>query len=223
MTFNEELSEILGIILGDGHLHAKSNLITIVGSLEDLKYYKETVIPLFEKVFGKRPILRKRKDRNAYYLTLECKKTMNYLANNLKLNRGSKVNASVPSIIFSKKKYARTFLRGLFDTDGCLKFSKQSKKFNYYPRIQIALRISPLAYELKRILDYLKFPYGTWTETRFNGIIYYQISGIKNMHRWFKEIKPNNKVQITKYEFWKGYGYYIPKSTLNQRNKLLQN
>lgn len=31
----ENIAEVVGIILGDGHLHKKCNKITIVGSLEE--------------------------------------------------------------------------------------------------------------------------------------------------------------------------------------------
>ena len=159
MKINENIAELTGVILGDGHLHTKHNMITIVGSLEDLNYYQERVQRLFEKVFNKSATLRKRNDRNAYYLTLSSKKSMLFLTDVVGLKRGSKVNASIPKIIFSQKKYIRAFLRGLFDTDGCLKFSKQTKEIHYYPRVQIALRKSPLAVELAELFRALNFPF----------------------------------------------------------------
>jgi len=217
MKISTDIAEIVGIILGDGHLHSKNNLITIVGSLEDIHYYKNRVIPLFTKVFGKSPTLKRRNDRNAYYLMLYSKNVMDYLTKVIGLKRGSKVNASIPKIIYQNKKLISAFLCGLFDTDGCLKFSKQFKQINYYPRIQIALRDSPIAKELSLLFKLIKFPYGTWEESRFNGIIFYQISGNQNINRWFKEISPKNLVHISKYQFWKQFGYYVPKSSLKFR------
>ena len=61
MKINEEVAEIIGLILGDGHLHRKSNLITIVGSLEDFYYYNKRVIPIFYRIFNKYPKLKKKK------------------------------------------------------------------------------------------------------------------------------------------------------------------
>ena len=90
---NEKTAEMVGIILGDGHLHNKSNLITIVGSLEDLDYYDKRVIPLMQNIFKKTPTLRRRNDRNAYYLMLYCKNSMDYLVNQIKMKRGAKTNA----------------------------------------------------------------------------------------------------------------------------------
>tara|TARA_Y100000310_G_C20651562_1_gene799711 strand:- start:815 stop:1519 length:705 start_codon:yes stop_codon:yes gene_type:complete len=218
----EKLAELVGIILGDGHLHTKNNLITIVGSLEDLEYYKKRVIWLFQSLFNKTPSLKRRKDRNAYYLMVCSKEIMNFLVNEVGLKRGAKINASIPEMISSNPKLIPHFLRGLFDTDGCIKFSKQTKNVNYYPRVQIALRNSPLVYELSQMFDSTGFSYGSWTESRFNGITFYQISGKTNAERWFKEISPRNAVHTSKYAFWKKYGHYIPKSSLEFRKNMLQ-
>ena len=217
IKINQDIAELTGIILGDGHIHTKHNLITIVGSLEDLGYYKERVIPLFQKVFDKTVKIRKRNDRNAYYLLIYSKEIIDFFINCVGLKRGSKVKAFIPKIIFSDKKLIKSFFRGLFDTDGCIKFSKQTKSINYYPRVQIALRFSPLAEELSCLFHSTGFPYGTWKDNRFSGMIFYQVSGKKNTIRWFKEISPKNMVHRSKYDFWKKFGYYIPKSSLKFR------
>ncbi len=94
---------------------------------------------------------------------------------------------------------------------------KINKNIHYYPRVQIALRKSPLAYELGTLFKNVGFSYGSWEESRFNGIIFYQISGRKNAERWFKEITPKNPVHTSKYEFWKMFGHYVPKSSLEFR------
>ncbi len=61
----KKLAELIGIILGDGNLHKSSNCITIVGSLEDLFYYENYVIPIIKSLFPVNPKLMKRNDRNA--------------------------------------------------------------------------------------------------------------------------------------------------------------
>jgi len=223
MGINEKSAELIGVILGDGHIHTKSNLITITGSLEDLEYYQNRVTPLFESLFSQTPKLKRRRDRNSYYLMICSKEIFNFFVNSVGLRRGSKKNASIPKAIYSDKKFMIAFLRGLFDTDGCIKFSKQSKNINYYPRIQIALRKSPMAYELGELFGRLGIKFGKWEEQRFSGIVFYQISGRTNANKWFKEISPQNVVHITKYDFWKKFGHYIPKSSLELRkNKLTE-
>ena len=222
MEFNENIAEIVGIVLGDGHIHTKSNLLTITGSLEELDYYQKHVSILFQKEFKKTPYLKKRKDRNAYYLMICSKEIIDYLVNELRMKRGSKYHAVIPNLISSKKEFMGAFLRGIFDTDGCIKFSKQNRNINYYPRIEISLRESPLARELKILLENLNISFCSWKDERFNhGQRYFQISGKVNARRWFKEISPKNQVHTSKYYFWKKEGYCIPRSSLKFRTSHL--
>ncbi|MBR9677086.1 hypothetical protein GOV04_03020 [Candidatus Woesearchaeota archaeon] len=221
MKYDKRLAELLGIILGDGNLHKTNNCVTIVGSLEDKQYYETYVIPLIKSVFNVKPALRKRNDRNAYYIDFNCKKTIIYLTEKAGLIRGNKVNAKIPKLITNNKKLISPFLRGLFDTDGCLKFSKQSKNKNYYPRIQYCFRDTNFSNSIKDLIEKLDFKVGIWKEKRFNGLIYYQISGKENLEKWIELVGMNNPVHKTKYLFWKKYGYYIPKSSLNYRQKAL--
>ncbi len=215
----ELLAELIGIILGDGNLHKKSNCITITGSLEDLHYYELIVIPLFQDLFSKIPKLRKRNDRNSYYLQLENKTIFDILLS-CGLRRGNKTeNASIPQFIISNKKLIKHFLRGLFDTDGCLKFSKQSRNTYYYPRIQIGLKESALSLGIRALLKKLEFNFSQYKDKK--DLIYYQISGKKNLEKWMREIGSNNPVHKTKYLVWKKQGFYMPKSSLESRLKTL--
>jgi hypothetical protein len=221
MKLNSEMVELLGIILGDGHLHTKQNSITIVGSLGDYNYYVNNVIPLFKKLFLSEPKLRRRNDRNSYYLTLTNKNVMNYLTQKMGLKRGKKLNPCVPKFIFNSKKFACCFLKGLFDTDGSIKFSKQARNLPYYPRIRISARESEMAKEIGILLKICGFNYGLSIDNRFgNNLHTYEISGMKNADRWFKLIKPNNSVHKTKYSVWKSQGYYLPMS-LSERVKFI--
>jgi DNA-binding transcriptional regulator WhiA len=215
-----KLAELIGIILGDGHLHKKQNKITIVGSLEDFYYYRYYVVPLIKSLFDVNPKLRKRNDRNAYYIDFSSKKVMNFLSEECGMIRGNKVNAKIPRFIINDKKLIPYFLRGLFDTDGCLKFSKQGKDINYYPRIQIAIKESFFSEEIGLIMDQIGFQYGKWLELRkdnWSNSTFYHISGKENLERWMHEIGSNNPVHKSKYLFWKKLGYYIPLSSLNDR------
>ncbi|MCK4670354.1 MAG: hypothetical protein KAT43_04050 [Nanoarchaeota archaeon] len=221
MNVQEKLAECLGIILGDGHLHKKSNCITIVGSLEDLQYYKDNVIPLLKSLFTGNPKLRKRNDRNAYYIDFNSKEAMNHLTNKIGLVRGNKVNARIPTIITNNLNLIPHFLRGLFDTDGCLKFSKQSKDIRYYPRIQFCFRNTKFAEEVGDLLIKIGFKIATWKDQRFNGLLFYQISGKENLERWMQVVGSNNIVHKTKYLVWKERGFYIPKSSLKSRIEAL--
>ena len=220
VTNNEKLAEFLGILLGDGNLNKSSNCITIVGSLEEYSYYNDYIVPLIRELFPVNPKLRKRNDRNAIYVDFNSKEVMNYLEN-LGLVRGHKRNAAIPSFIKNSLSLTSHFLRGLFDTDGCLKFSRQSKNINYYPRIRFCFSNTSFSREIGALLNQMNFNFSTWKDNRFNGLLYYEISGTENLEKWISLIGINNPVQKTKHLVWKKHGYYIPKSSLNSRIKTL--
>ena len=142
---NNETAELAGLIAGDGYLHKDYNRIIITGSLDDIYYYKNYINLKFIKNFKIKPHIYKRNNKNAYDLQIENKEVFSFFTNKLGMIRGSKKNrVLIPDKIFKNKEFSKRFIRGLFDTDGCLKFSKQTKDFNYYPRIQIYCHKSPM-------------------------------------------------------------------------------
>jgi len=218
---SEELAELVGIVLGDGNMHKTENCITITGSLEDYYYYNLTVIPIIKKLFNIIPFLKRRKDRNSYYLFFNSQAIMSFLHETLNMCRGNKINARIPNFVYSDTKFIQSLLRGLFDTDGCLKFSKQTKNIHYYPRVEIGFKQSNLIFEIKELIKSLNINYSSWKENQTNPFVKFQISGINNLEKWMRFVVPNNPVHKTKYFFWKKFGYYIPNSSLSYRVKSL--
>jgi intein/homing endonuclease len=224
-----DIAELCGIILGDGSLHKSCNRITIVGSCEDKYYFRDWVIPLFRKTFEDiNPKLNKNKLKNSYNITLENKKVFETFVKKFGMQRGAKININVPFFILENNNLISHFLKGLFDTDGSLKFSKQTKKLNYYPRIQLCFRDSPFAHQIGILLKSLNFNFGKWRDKNDRGygknpaeMIFYYVSGKENCIRWMKLIRPANSVHVTKYLFWQKYGYYVPKLTLKERLRFL--
>jgi|SRR3989344_2674541 len=219
LILNNEIAELCGAIMGDGHIHTTSNKITITGSLDDVHYYNYTIIPILNKYFHSKVHLKKRKDRNSHYLWIENKETMQFVLK-IGLQRGHKSKAYIPSTIKNNKDYILSFLRGLFDTDGCLKFSKQTKPYFYYPRLRLCFQSSPLISNLKEVFDKINFKYSLNYNKRYNTWTF-EISGIKNLQIWMKLIGMNNPVHKSKYLFWQKFGKYTPHSSLYDRKKAL--
>lgn len=213
-----QLAELLGILLSDCHLHKFEYRVTIVGSLDNRQYYKDTVLPLLRRFSGKEAKIRNRNDRNAIYVEINKKQFVQFLQDS-GLVRGNKIFASIPSMIIQDESLIPCFLRGLFDTDGSFKFQKQSMNIHYYPRIQFCFKKGPLSVKLKELITSLNFCFLDWIDKR--GPHYYHISGSKNLHNWMKLIGMNNLVHKTKYLLWKKQRFYMPKSTLIQRQKAL--
>lgn len=215
---NSSIYELVGAIYGDGHIHSSANRITLVGSLEDYYYYTFYLKPLIEKNFPSVPVyIRKRNDRNSYYLTFESKTAFQKLQQ-FCLWRGAKNALVLPSLPNSHS--LKLFLRGLFDTDGSLKFSKQTKDKNYYPRIQYAFKESTFSKELGILISQAGFTSCRWYDPR-DKEYYYQISGAKNLEKWSRVIGFSNPVHKSKFLFWKKLGYSISRSTLDFRLKTL--
>ncbi|HIG96804.1 MAG TPA: hypothetical protein HA230_00435 [Candidatus Aenigmarchaeota archaeon] len=133
------------------------------------------------------------------------------------LKRGKK-NYRMPNKIKKRALYPH-ILRGIFDTDGCLKFSKQSRKVNYYPRIQFALMPSDITNFISIMLEKLEIKHGKWTEDNSRGfqtnskLVYFHISGSDNLENWMRIIGTHNPVHITKYMIWKKWLLHIKITT----------
>lgn len=127
---NELLAELVGIILGDGHLSEKSYsrgdryitnhslTLTFHSGEEELI---ERAIFLTENCIGKAPALYKSKHSSAVHLKIHGKEVVEALKE-VGLTSGNKVEnqVSVPEWIKSDKKFAKACLRGLVDTDGSI-------------------------------------------------------------------------------------------------------
>jgi len=214
---SEELAELVGVILGDGNIHNSLNRVTIVGSIEDRFYYKNHLIPLITSLFNIIPDFKKRNDRKAYYIHFYSQAIISFFVRALGMIRGNKINAQIPEFITQKQEYIYSFLRGLFDTDGCLKFSKQTKQIHYYPRLEIGFKESNFVFEVISLVKKIGFNFATCFDNRSPKFIKFQISGSNNLENWMNNIGSNNIVQYSKYLYWKEFGYYIPKSSLKSR------
>jgi len=116
------------------------------------------------------------------------------------------------------RKLQKHFIRGVFDTDGWLKFSKQSKPVHYYPRIRIQSKESIYGKEIGEILSKLGFNYSSWDDTRReNTVFYYEISGVPMLEKWIKEIGIGNIVQGSRYLFWRKFGFFETKLSFLER------
>jgi len=142
------------------------------------------------------------------------------------------------SILNSKDKvfYAR-FLRGLFDTDGCLSFQKKNySKFrlkkNFYPVISIATVSERLIEDIKEMLNYLQikhFSHGYQPNTKrkdypykdnYRHAIY--VNGIERLKKWMEVIGTRNPSKLSRYLIWQKFGFCPANLTYQQRKSILK-
>ncbi|MBU1974125.1 MAG: hypothetical protein KKH52_01905, partial [Nanoarchaeota archaeon] len=146
MDITPELAEIAGMHAGDGYLRyeGKRKEFDISGGYEEREYYDDYIIPLFNKLFGLSIKGKFFPSRGTYGFVVRKKYVLDKLKD-LDFPSGKKTTiVAVPKIILesSNKLIISAFLRGYFDTDGCVTFSRKPRnasdfqqKYHYYPRI----------------------------------------------------------------------------------------
>ncbi|MBI2507499.1 hypothetical protein HYV89_00940 [Candidatus Woesearchaeota archaeon] len=113
-------SELVGIILGDGHLSKHTYGIIVTGGKGDFDYITKYIPGLFEQLFSKKPSIRYIKGNlgGGIQSVFYSKKVFNYMIKTYGLKYGKKFDMQIPELFFRNKKLLKSCMRGLFDTDG---------------------------------------------------------------------------------------------------------
>lgn len=199
---NVELAELLGMMCGDGCLSKTAkgkHFVYCSGNrLKDKDYFGKYVPGLFHEVFGKIVVAHEREKPKVIYIKFSDKAIFSFL-HELELPIGSKYELlKIPQKVLEKQEYKRAFIRGLFDTDGCVVFSKQHRKIPYYPRIEITSKSQLF---LRSVFDIL-LQDGFFGSLSNKGKIYsrLEIPGFKNIVLWRSLINSSNERNISKLE-----------------------
>ncbi len=230
-----ELSELTGIMIGDGNIYMKNQRyeIAIVGDAkEDLTYHKQHIKNIFKKCFNIEPIVKIRhfKDgRKCIASKIESKALCLFFTNCLNLPNGKKKNIRISDhIVQNDKNIIHKFLRGIADTDFSIRFKTRQGKKNYYPLIIGQFSDELLVQYLKALLakiDIHSHIEKTKSKIKGRDNIYlgYRIviTGIKNFNKWMIEIGFANERHLTKYKVWKKTGYCPPYTNIEKRKTIL--
>lgn len=121
--FSKSLAEFMGILFGDGHL---SNYQVIVTTNSQTDYKHALFVQLLmKKLFHTSTTIKKRKNENTITIISSSKALVNFLnQQNMPIGNKIKHGLSVPKWIKNNTTYQRAFIRGLFDTDGCIYLDK---------------------------------------------------------------------------------------------------
>lgn len=236
MLLNSETAEACGIHAGDGYLRndGRRRELDISGNVEEQTYYNCHVIPLFEKVFNVQIKGRFFPHRNTYGFVVR-KPEVIMLVHELGFPYGSKsTKVKVPDFILGDKSLEKSFLRGYFDTDGCLSFGKkygatcsQFKKTRHvYPRLFFSTVSYNLTKNLKEIFEAFNFDFVLYKyrpKIQTESLKYaFNINGINSLKRWLKLIGIKNHTKYSRFLIWKKYGFCPPNTIYNERLKILK-
>ena len=202
---SEELAELTGIHFGDGSLYLDNkynyNLTYSCNLAEDAEFI-EYVNYLFNKLFDIRLHILIQKRRNCIALRIRSKNLFFFFNQVLKIPIGRKTNLSIPYWIKSDKIFLAAFLRGLFDTDGCITIQKFSKY--QYILVKISTKHHDFAKQVKDSLAILDIPsFVTKKDTSVNNKIFVGYDVVvrnKNIAKFFEVVGSKNPRNLRKYK-----------------------
>ncbi|MFH1444868.1 MAG: LAGLIDADG family homing endonuclease [Nanoarchaeota archaeon] len=195
---NQEMSELIGIILGDGNLYSNKKsgnyYLCIVGDRKEEDYLIGFVKPLIEGLFGTEVKISRAKKSNTTYLKLQGRRVIEYFIGNHDLIPGNKIEnrLRIPKWIQKNNDFLKACIRGLIDTDGSV--FRLSKKDPNIIRISFKNFNNELMFDMKSSL--IKLGYNPSKVTHKS--IY--ITKKENVNRYMNDIGFNNPKHRRRYE-----------------------
>ena len=187
-----DLAECIGIHAGDGYLryHGFRKELDISGGYEEQDYYDNHVIPLFNRVFGLEIKGKFFPSRSTYGFVIRERTVLNVFKQ-LGFPSGAKsLIVRVPDVITNSTNglILARFLRGYFDTDGCVVMTNNNGTL--YPRLEMKISPSPMQKQFINIVNKFKFRYGVYNIGK--GKVRIQINGKKQLKKWTETIGFSN-------------------------------
>ena len=198
-----DLAEETGLHIGDGSMNFYSGrgLFQLRGHKEDdKKHYQRRIKELYKKLYNLELNIRKMGSTGVIGFQVWSDALVRFKHENLGLPVGKKRDLILPKFINNQELFY-SFVKGLFDTDGCLYIENKNRK--PYPRIEIKITTKNLILEIvKRLNRYgIHSTYYEYKrkEKNWNDLHYMVIRGYKYLNKWFKCIGSNNPKHIKKF------------------------
>jgi len=198
LLFSQNLAEIVGIIMGDGclYLDNRGKYQTIIAFNKEERQYLFYVKGLLEEYFSPyRFCITEIKDE------FLLRNNSVFVGNRLiqtGVKVGNKVDnrVTIPGWIMVKEKYIIRFLRGLFDTDGCV-----YRKYNNYAQIQIKLAGEQTIRSVCEAFAKIGYSPSRIQKEVNRGKESYKFYLIrqKEIEKFFEEVKPRNLKHVGRF------------------------
>lgn len=192
----EQLAEFIGILFGDGHLSDYQILVT-TNSETDIKhafYIKKLIRNLFDLDAS----IKFKKKEKAINITISSVNLVKWIAAK-GMPKGNKLNNGlfVPEWIKKNNTYRKNFVRGLFDTDGCVYVDRHVIKNKEYRNMGWAItsyseKLRNDIFMLLKVLGYNPTLSGTQKS------VYMRKKA--DIVRYFKEIGTSNPKHFKRYK-----------------------
>lgn len=178
----DELSEFIGICLGDGTLTKYFVKISL-----DSRYdacYSEYIKKLCNKLFGIKISEWNDKKEKMFYLALFSVKVCEFLYKECGLPYGDKIinEASIPTSILNNDRLMICCLRGLIDTDGCISKGKSLGFFSNNKKLLDQVKKMGKKLNIFTSSNEISVSTGKWD----NIVRYFRIVGSSNLKNIIK-------------------------------------
>lgn len=197
--YSEETAELMGILMGDGHL-GEYQITMTTNSKTDIKH-AVFVQKLFRRMLGVSAPIKNKKGKNAVVVTISSKNASIQLER-LGMPKGNKMNAGmvIPTWVKENISYSKAFIRGLFDTDGCVYVDRHTYKKKIYVHAgwTITSGAGTFIADIKRVLVMLGF---SPTHRMTQKSVYLRKQN--EIERYFNEIGTHNSKHQNRYRKFK--------------------
>jgi len=151
---NSNLAEIIGIMLGDGNLYKdkKGKIHVNISFNKKEEDYLNYVKNLLETYFCSYKFCKIDISTEFLLKNVSVNVGLFLIQKGLKIGNKTSNNVKIPEWIFKNKKFVIYFLRGLFDTDGCV-----YRKYANYAQLQFKFAGINLIKDTKKALEFLGF------------------------------------------------------------------
>jgi len=196
MSINEDLSELIGVFIGDGCLSrwkrrdSYVSALVFTGNLKnDYKYY-EYLRSIIKQYFRIKKSIRKRKNFNAIELKFYDKNIIDFFIS-LGFRFGKKKDIEIPLDILDNDQLSKACIRGIFNTDGSVykRYSRRyfSNSYLNYAVIEIRNNSDILLNQIKYVLENDGFNINKITKDK-TGCSTLRINNQDDVERFFREI-----------------------------------
>ncbi len=186
---SSQLAEEIGIHLGDGCLSFNRKYFSVKTNKKEEDYMVDFLFPLYKRLYNLD--LKLMKLQSVVGFEMYSKALFEFKNKVLGIPYGEKIHRiQVPESVLStkNKEVYRAFIRGIFDTDGCVNIVKSKGN---YPIITFTIKSEKLIEQIGDMLRKLGFiPYVGKYIINLNGKIM--------LKKWIKEISSNNPKNLAK-------------------------
>ncbi|MAG53029.1 MAG: hypothetical protein CMH62_03645 [Nanoarchaeota archaeon] len=195
-----KLAEEIGIHIGDGFLSNKKKEYRLKGSKEEKDYYDNFIKKLYKELFNININLKEYE--TTYGFEIYSKALWVFKNKVLKIPAGRKNSIEFPKIInVNDIEILASFIRGLFDTDGCVNFTSRYGYYKHYPRIGIGLISKKIIEGTEKILYMIGLkPYKYKDKL---GYWHIDLNGYERLEKYSQLIGWSNPKHLKKVKEWK--------------------